>query len=71
MLNNTIFKSQKDDSQENLSETRVTKLSVADKSAANAPQYDQSQALGRSIRRARRQSWNTGLSSTNWRVTMW
>ena len=71
MLSNIEYKSQMNTPIEVVESQTLIKLSVEQRSAANAPRFDQARSAERRLRRERRYSRNTGLSVGGWRVTTW
>ena len=69
MLNNTKHKIQTNDLHEMLDKQAVTHLNVEEKTAANAPIRNQKESVKR--RRRRRYAWNTGVTTSGWRVSTW
>ena len=71
MLNNTQYKIQMDTPIEVVDSQTLIKVSVEERSAANAPRFDQARSAERRLRRERRYSRTTGLPVGGWRVTTW
>ena len=71
MLNNTEYKSQTNESYEDVDDQTLTKASIVERTAANAARFDQSSRAESRLRRERRYSRNTGLAVGGWRVTSW
>ena len=71
MLNNTKHKIQANDLHEMIDDQAVTRLPVGEKTAANTPLRDQKESVKRIQRRHRRYAWNTGVTTSGWRVTTW
>ena len=71
MLNNAEYKSQVNTPIEVVDSQTLFKFSVEERSAANAPRFDQTRSAERRLRRERRYSRNAGLSVGGWRVTTW
>ena len=68
MLNNTKHKIQTCDLHETIDDQAVTRLHVEQKTAANTPLRNQKESVKRSHRRY---AWNTGVTTSGWRVTTW
>ena len=71
MLNNTKQKIQTSDIHEMIDDQAVTRLHVEEKTAANTPLRNQKESAKRSHRRHRRYAWNTGVTTSGWRVSTW
>jgi hypothetical protein len=71
MLNNTKNKIQANDLHEMLDDQAVTRLSIDESTAANTPLRNQKEKAKRSHRRHRGYAWNTGLTTSGWRVSTW
>ena len=71
MLNNTKNKIQANNLQEMIDDQAVTRLCVDESTAANTPLRNQTERAERSHRRHRRYAWNTGLTTSGWRVSTW
>ena len=71
MLNNTEYKSQTSAPIEVVDNQTLIKASVQERTAANAPRFNQARSAERRLRRERRYSRNTGLAVGGWRVTTW
>ncbi len=71
MLNNTKNKIQANDLHEMLDDQAVTRLSIDESTAANTPLRNQTEKVKRSHRRHRGYAWNTGLTTSGWRVSTW
>jgi hypothetical protein len=71
MLNNTKNKIQANNLQKMIDDQAVTRLSVDESTAANTPLRNQPEKAERSHRRHRRYAWNTGLTTSGWRVSTW
>jgi hypothetical protein len=71
MLNNTKNKIQTNDLHEMIEDQAVTRLCVDESTAANTPPRKQTEKAERSPRRHRRYAWNTGVTTSGWRVSTW
>ena len=71
MLNNTKHKIQTSDLHEMIDDQAVTRLHVEEKTAANTSLRNQRKGVERSHRRHRRYAWNTGVTTSGWRVSTW
>lgn len=71
MLNKTEYISQTSTPNEVVDNQTLIKVSVEERTAANAPRFDQARSAERRLRRERRYRRNTGLAVGGWRVTTW
>ena len=71
MLNNTKHKIQTNDLREMIDDQAVACLHVEEKTAANTPLRNQKESAKRSHRRHRHYAWNTGVTTSGWRVSTW
>ena len=70
MLNKIEYKSRTSTPNEVVDNQTLIKVSVEERTAANAPRFDQEMSARRR-RRERRYSRNTRLAVGGWRVTTW
>ena len=68
MLNNTKHEIQTSDLHEMIDDQIVTRLSVDERTAVNTPLRSQTE---REERSRRRHIWNTGSTTSGWRVSLW
>ena len=71
MLNNAEYESQTITPNEVVDNQTLTEVVVEQRTAANAPRFDQVKSAQRRLRRERRYARNAGLAAGGWRVTTW